>query len=397
MVEEKENRTVIATVLANRLFYSINWFSIPPIFYLIALDLHAEVSGLGLISSAFLVGIGLFQVPGAILSSKFGSRTMCIVGMVILSGSALLCAVVSTIDLIAILRFFSGMGMALFFAPSIALMTSHSRAGSAGFVLGLNNAVASLGGAIGLFAWAIIGDSIGWRLSLVLIGGLGLASTVFLFLKVPRDPPAVDFRFSLPDLKRVFLDRWLLLVGGVMLAYNIGNTLVSTFAVVYLHDALGLSAGSSGGIGSLVVLGGLFSAPLAGHFHNRVAKVRLVLAASGLAIAIGVMLAALADPAAVVASAVMVGLASGAGYTFGFGTAWTSSQLKSQRAIAVSWVNSIQLLLSFWAPYLFSFVVVGYGYQLAWLTGALYTVVFVFPILLLRPAQQQQRRLAVAP
>src|ERR1700680_4232604 len=97
LVEETQNRTVVATVLANRLFYSINWFSIPPIFYLIALDLHEQVSGLGLISSAFLVGIGLFQVPGAILSSKFGPRRMCVIGMALLSVSALLCALASSI------------------------------------------------------------------------------------------------------------------------------------------------------------------------------------------------------------------------------------------------------------------------------------------------------------
>jgi len=392
LVEETQNRLAVATLLGNRLFYSINWFSIPPIFYLIALELHTQVSGLGLISSAFLVGIGLFQVPGAILSAKFGARSICVLGMVLLSASAVLCALVSSIDLIAILRFFSGMGMAFFFPPSISLMTRYSRAGRAGFVLGLNNAVASVGGGIGLFAWAIVGDSVGWRLSLVLIGGLGLASTAFLLLKVPRDPPTRDFQFRLPDLKRVFLDRWLLLVGFVLLAYNIGNTLDATFVEVYLHDSLGLSAGLSGGIGSLVIFSGLFTAPLAGHFHDRVVRIKLVLATAGLAIAGGVALASLATPAAVLASAVTVGLASGVGYTFAFGTAWHSSAERAQRAIALSWVNSIQLLFSFWAPYLFSFVVVGYGYKLAWLTGGLYTAVFILPLVLSRgsPAPQAE-------
>jgi len=384
LTQEKSNRKVITTVLANRLFYSINWFSIPPIFYLMALDLHEPVSGLGLISSAFLVGIGLFQVPGAVLSSRFGPRRMVIAGMLLLSVSALLCALVSSIDLIAVLRFFSGMGMALFFPPSITLMTSHARAGRAGFVLGLNNAVASLGGGIGLFAWALVGDSVGWRLSLVLIGGLGLASAVFLFLNVPRDSPSQGFQLRLPDLRRILLDRWLLLVGGVLLSYNIANTLVATFAEIYMHDSLGLSAGVAGGFGSLVILTGLFTAPLAGHFHDRVKNVRLVLVASGLAMALGVAVASLATPAAVVAAAVTVGLASGVGYTFAFGSAWNSATAKGHRAIALSWVNSVQLLFSFWAPYLFSSVVLGYGYQVAWLTGGLYTAVFTLPILLFR-------------
>lgn len=382
--ENRQNRLAVITILVNRLFYSINWFSLPPIFYLIAQDLHAQVSGLGLISSAFLVGIGLFQVPGAVLSSRFGPRRMCIAGMMILSVSAALCAVVSDINLIALLRFFSGMGMALFFAPSVALMTGLSRAGSTGFILGLNNAVASLGGGIGLFAWAIIGDSIGWRLSMALIGGLGLASTAFLFLVVPRDVPAGGFQFRFKDLGRLLVDRWLLLVGCVMLAFNIGNTLVSTFAVVYLHDALGLSAGLSGAIGSLVILTGLLTAPLAGRLFNRMPNVRLVLAGSGFAIALGVVLPSLTSSLAVAISAFLVGLASGVGYTFGFATAWSSSGLREQRAVAVSWVNSLQLLLSFWSPYLFSYIVVGYGYQLAWLTGAAYTSIFIFPILLWR-------------
>ena len=372
------------TVLANRLFYSINWFAVPPIYFLIALDLHAQVSGLGLISSAFLCGIGLFQVPGALLSSRFGPRRICIAGMLLLSSSAVLCALAQDISTVAVLRFFSGMGMALFFAPSISLMTGLSRAGRAGFVLGVNNAIASLGGGIGLFGWALIGDSIGWRQSLALIGGLGLASTVFLFLWVPRDGPARAPDFRLPDLRRILLDKWLLIVGSVLLAYNVGNTLDATFVEVYLHDTLGLSAGAAGVVGGLVVLSGLFTAPLAGHFHNRVSRVKLVIAASGAAIALGVALASLATPIAVAASALAVGLASGVGYTFAFGTAWNSSKLPGQRAIALSWVNSIQLLFSFWAPYLFSYVVEGWGYQTAWLTGALYSVVFIFPVLLFR-------------
>jgi hypothetical protein len=54
----------------------------------------------------------------------------------------------------------------------------------------------------------------------------------------------------------------------------------------------------------------------------------------------------------------------------------------------------MQLLLTFWAPYVFSFVVLGYGYELAWLTGALYTAVFIFPIVLSRrrPGTQTEDR-----
>jgi MFS transporter, ACS family, glucarate transporter len=383
LTQKTEDRLAVGTVLVNRLFYSINWFAIPPIFYLIALDLHEQVSGLGLISSTFLLGIGFFQVPGAVLSAKYGPKRLCIFGMALLSASGLLIGAAPDIDVIAVLRFLSGVGMALFFAPSISLMTGHSRPGRAGFVLGLNNATASLGGGIGLGAWALVAETVGWRSSMVLIGGLGLAATVFIFLNVPRDPPG-RAGVSFPTLKRLITDRWLLLVGCVLLSYNIANTLVATFAEVYLHNELGLSAGLTGVVGSMVILAGLFTALVAGHLHNRVVRVKLLLAVVGVVMSVGVAAAAVAIPWAVLVSTVTVGLASGVGYTFGFGTAWHSSGDKSERAIALSYVNSIQLTLGFWAPYLFSYVVVGYGYSLAWLTGSLYTVVFMLPLVFSR-------------
>jgi predicted MFS family arabinose efflux permease len=381
---QTENRFAVAALLANRLVYSINWFCIPPVFYLIAADLHLKLSGLGLISSAFLVGVGLFQVPAVLLSARYSQRTACLVGMILLSGSTVLCAAVSDIWTMAFLRFFSGVGMAFFFSPSIALMISNARTGSMGFVLGLNTAVASLGGGIGLFGWALIGGSVGWRPSLVLVGALGLVSTLFIMADVPQDTRAHDFPFRPPDLKRVLLDRWLLLIGASMLAYNIGNTLVATFAVVYLHDSLGLAAGPSGGLGSLVVLGALFTAPIAGRFHGRVVNVRLVLAYAGLAIAAGVAVASLSSPAAVVIAGLTVGLVSGVGYTFGYGAAWNSFKVTWESSLAMSWINFIILLFSAWAPYVFSSVVESYGYEVAWLTGGLYTAIFALPILFSR-------------
>lgn len=380
MVEETQNRLAVATVLGNRLFYSINWFSIPPIFFLIALDLNVGVSGLGVISSAFLMGIGFFQVPGALLASRFGPRRVCLTGMVLLSSSAVLCGLASSIAAIALLRFFSGMGMALFFAPSISLMTHHSRPGRAGFVLGLNNATASLGGGIGLGLWAPVAEAMGWRGSMVLIGVLGLVATVFLFVNVPRDAPTGDFTVRLADLRRILLDRWLLLVGSVLLCYNVANTLVGTFAAVYLHVDLGVSAVLAGAFGSLVILAGMFTAPIAGHFSPRVVRVKLVLALTGLCMGGAVATGAFATPAAIVFSLVSVGLAGGFGYTIAFGTAWASAKKRHERAVALSWVNSIQLFTAFWAPYLFSYVAENYGFPLAWETGALYTVIFLLPL-----------------
>ena len=64
--------SVFSIVLA-RILYAVNWFNISSIFYLIMIDFSQDVSMLGLITSAFLIGIGLFQIPAGILASKFAN------------------------------------------------------------------------------------------------------------------------------------------------------------------------------------------------------------------------------------------------------------------------------------------------------------------------------------
>jgi hypothetical protein len=115
-----------------------------------------------------------------------------------------------------------------------------------------------------------------------------------------------------------------------------------------------------------------------------VVNVRLVLAYAGLAIAAGVAVASLSSPAAVVIAGLTVGLVSGVGYTFGYGAAWNSFKVTWESSLAMSWINFIILLFSAWAPYVFSSVVESYGYEVAWLTGGLYTAIFALPILFSR-------------
>ena len=82
------NRWVVSSLLFARVIYSINWFNIASIFSLIALDFKQDVSLLGLLTTSFLIGVGLFQVPGGILAAIQGSRKTAIYGIIIASSAA---------------------------------------------------------------------------------------------------------------------------------------------------------------------------------------------------------------------------------------------------------------------------------------------------------------------
>ena len=73
-----------------------------------------------------------------------------------------------------ILRFVVGLGMALFFGPSVTLITRYLGRGSEGLAVGLLNSAHSIGGIIGLFGWVILAEVVGWKQSLLLSGGVGI-------------------------------------------------------------------------------------------------------------------------------------------------------------------------------------------------------------------------------
>ena len=68
----KTNRSAVASLLFARIIYAINWFNIASIFSHIASDFKQDVTLLGLLTTSFLIGIGLFQVPGGILARNTG-------------------------------------------------------------------------------------------------------------------------------------------------------------------------------------------------------------------------------------------------------------------------------------------------------------------------------------
>lgn len=385
MAEGDENGPAILALGVNRFFYSINWYAIAATFFLIAPDLHAEVSGLGLVTSAFLISVGLFQLPAGILAARLGSRNLCILGMAVASVSTLLSGAVAQLTALVALRFVCGIGMAMFFSPSLTVWTRHMPRGKVGSGLGLYYAVTALGSAAGLFGLVLVGEAAGWRSSLALVGVLGLVSAALMAWKVPPDRPEKASSPSWPELRAVLSDRWLLVVSLALLGTYISSSLVGTFVVVYLHGSLGMPAASAGAIGGLFLLTGLVGAPLAGRLHDRYQNTKRLLIGIGGVVAVGMVLASVPSTVAVLSAAIIVGLGNAAGITVSFAAVQVAGGLSQEhRVIASSWMNFIQLFAGFWAPSLFSYTTVVYGYPSAWLTSALYPILLVVPALAFR-------------
>ena len=159
-------KAVISLMLA-RIFYTVNWFNIPSIFFFIAVDFDEDISVLGLITASFFIGVGLFQVLAGILASKYSPRKIAILGIAIASTAVFFSAFSIDLFSIVVLRFIVGVGMAFFFGPSVILITEYVGRQSEGLGMGLLNSAHAIGGIIGLFIWVLVAEIFGWRTSIM--------------------------------------------------------------------------------------------------------------------------------------------------------------------------------------------------------------------------------------
>jgi MFS family permease len=150
----------------------------------------------------------------------------------------------------------------------------------------------------------------------------------------------------------------------------------------YVENVSHVSVGEAGAIASLTQASALLTAPFSGRVFDRFGNVKLLLLATGAVMAFGVGIAFVGTLYSAITSSVLVGLASGAGYTFGFAAAREANRLGPEyESLAVSWVNGIALFGDFVPPLLFSYVAIGFGYGSAWLVSALFTFVLILPLL----------------
>jgi len=385
------NRAAVASLILGRIVYAVNWYSLAAVFTFTASELNQNVSGLGLATATFFVGIGVFQVPGGILAAKMGPRLTAAYGTAIASLASLLTGFAGNLVEIAVLRFFVGLGMAFVFAPGVTLMARFLREGSEGLGVGLYNSAFSLGAAIGLLGWAVLAAAVGWRISLITGGLLGLFTSFLLWVLVPEDSKRSDFSMELRHLRLVLLDRWLLVLSVVVLGFEAGSTVFSNFVAYYLESAVHVNVGEAGTIASLASILALASAPFAGRLFDRSRNAKRLLLASGILMAVGVGLAFFGTVYSAILSGVMVGLGSGCGFTFGFSAARAANKLdKEYETLAVSWVNSISLFGDFVPPLLYSYFAIQYGYSLAWLyIGILAFMLMIPPLFLKVPSQKR--------
>ena len=369
--------------MLGRLIYAVNWYNFAAVFTLVARDFNQNVSGLGVAVGSFYLGAGLFQIPGGLLAAKIGPKRTAVYGTLLASAAALLTSVATNFSELAVLRFLVGAGMAFVFAPGVILVARYFRKQAEGFSVGLFNAAFYLGGALGIFGWAVLADAWGWRESLAVSGVIGVLTAALILLLVPRDPVREDLAMDFPEIRRILASRWLFLIGLGMFGFTGLSSLVTAFMVYYLQASLNAGAALAGSVGALALVASLLASPLFGMVYDRTHNASGLMFLCGLSGIIGLEVASITTIPAAVFANLLVGFATGGSLTVGFSAGRELANAEYE-TLAVSCINSTQLFAGFFFPPIFSLSVVVFGYSKAWLLSGLYTFPFIALILLSR-------------
>ena len=375
------------SLLIARIIYAINWFNIGSLFPFISKEFNQDVSYLGQLSGFFLLSIGLFQIPGGLFATKFGSRRSAILGILLSSIAVIISSLTTQIAVFIILRFIVGLGMAFFFSAGVTLITTYLGKRSEGTGIGLLNSFQAIGGIIGIFGWILVAEVLGWRLSLIMSGILGVAIGLTMIFLLPVETQ-IRTTISISLLRKLLFSRYLVSLGVILTATQLAWGLTVSFFVFYLIDRMKISPEFAGIISSIPLIVYVFTSPITGKIYDKSNNSKWLLLVFSIMLGISIMMNSLDNLTAVILSAIFVGFFATGGFTIIYAItrkieSTTLTQGQEYATLNVSWINGISLMGISWVPVVFSLIIDQAGYSIAWFIGGAITLILTIPILAL--------------
>jgi EmrB/QacA subfamily drug resistance transporter len=156
-------------------------------------DLGASFTDLQWVVDAYALTLAALVLTAGSLADRLGRRRLFAGGLAIFSVASLLCALAPDPTFLNLARAFQGVGGAVMFAVSLALVAQEFPPGrERGTAMGLYGATIGVAVAIGPLVGGALTDSLGWESIFYLNVPIGIAAIAVTYLKLreSRDPNA---------------------------------------------------------------------------------------------------------------------------------------------------------------------------------------------------------------
>jgi EmrB/QacA subfamily drug resistance transporter len=285
--------------------------------------LHSSFSDLQWIVDAYALTLAAFLLTAGSLADMYGRRLLYLVGLVVFTGASALCGFAASTIMLELSRGLQGIGGAIMFAVSLALLADAFRGRERGVAFGVWGAITGLAVAVGPLLGGVLTSGISWRWIFFVNLPIGVGAVVLTAMRVAesRLPTAsrpdwagfalftaglASLIYALIESSRTsftdgvvlgcFAAAAVLLAGFVLVEWRVSNPMfdlglfrlpafsgglvaafglsASIFAmllylVLYLQDNLGYSALGTGVRLTIISGGTLISATIAGRLSSK--------------------------------------------------------------------------------------------------------------------------------
>ena len=178
MVDEREKRVILLVASLASFLVPYTGSSITVALPAMATQFNADAVTLGWITSAYIVSAAVFIVPFGRLGDILGRKKLFVLGVLIFTASSLASAFSPSAVFLILARFAQGIGGAMLFATSVAIVTQVYPPGERGRALGITIATVYAGLSIGPFLGGFLTDTFGWPAIFLINVPIGLATIV---------------------------------------------------------------------------------------------------------------------------------------------------------------------------------------------------------------------------
>lgn len=149
--------------------------------------LRMDAVSLSWVTTSYLLASAIFLVPFGRIADIYGRRRTFIYGILFYMVSSLLSIVSNSGESLILFRVLQGIGGAMIFSTSPAILTSVFPIGERGKALGLNVAAVYLGLFLGPVLGGLLTNLFGWRSIFLMSLPLGLAAAAFAAWRLKRE------------------------------------------------------------------------------------------------------------------------------------------------------------------------------------------------------------------
>ena len=179
------NKTVLFLCVATAFLTTGQGIAVPMV-PLYADTLGVTAAQIGLVVSAFGLARFLTNMPSAVISDRFGRRSILIGGALIAALGNVLSGFAPSLEILIVYRFIAGIGSAAFITGAVIFIADISEPTNRGRLMSVFQGAFLIGITLGPAVGGLIAEVGGIRAPFIAIGVVSLISAVWAFLRVPE-------------------------------------------------------------------------------------------------------------------------------------------------------------------------------------------------------------------